>query len=109
MSPGRRWTSRVAAERFVYRRAGRSTTALYVVVGVWFVLGALVVLVDAAPWLMGLIGCATLPAIWDLWKNPQAGIELSPDTLEWFAGPRDGQVRLSQIDHVRLDTRLDFS
>ena len=94
---------------FTYRRAGRSTKGAVVVGAVWAVLAALWVFLDAAPWLVGILALCTLPALWDLIKNPSAGVTLTASRLRWFTGPRDARVALSEIDHVRLDTRLDFS
>jgi hypothetical protein len=99
----------VDAEPFSYRKEGRNTATLYAVVGIWFVLGALIILVDAAPWLMGLIGLATLPAILDLWRNPHSGLDFTPDALTWFTGRRAGSLPWQEIDRFRFDTRLDFS
>jgi hypothetical protein len=99
----------VVAEPFSYRIQGRSNNTLYVVVGVWFVLIALVILVDAALWLMLLIGLTTLPALWDLYRNPKSGLDFKPEALTWFTGRREGSIAWSEIDRFRLDTRLDFS
>lgn len=99
----------MGAEAFTYRKEGRSRAALYAVVGIWFVLIALVIIVDAAPWLMLLVGLFTLPAIWDLWKNPQSGLDFTPSALTWFTGKREGSVAWEEIERFRLDTRLDFS
>ena len=63
----------------------------------------------AAPWLIGGIALFTLPALWDLWRNPAAGIILSDENLEWFSGRLDGNVALAQIDRIRMDTRWDLS
>ena len=101
--------SRVDADTFRFRKEGRSPSALYTVVGIWFILIALVILVEAAPWLMIAIGLFTLPAIWDLYKNPQSGLDFTHDDLRWFTGRREGSVPWEEIDRFRLDTRLDFS
>ena len=97
------------AESFSYRHQGRSLTTLYAVAVIWFSRVALVILVEAAPWLMAAIGACTLPAIWDLYKNPQAGLDFGPGGLTWFTGRRKACIDWQEIDHVRLDTRLDFS
>ncbi len=97
------------AEDFRFRKQGRSSATLYVVVAIWVVLLALVILVQASPWLMAAIGCFTLPAIWDLYRNPLSGLDFTPDALTWFTGRREGSLPWHEIDRFRLDTRLDFS
>ena len=94
---------------YSYRRDGRSTRGAVVVGLVWTMLAGMFIFLDAAPLLVLILGLFTLPALWDLIRNPQAGVELSDAKLRWFTGPRDAEVALTEIDHVRLDTRLDFS
>ncbi len=101
--------SRVDADNFSFRKVGRNRAALYTVVAIWFVLLALIILVEAAAWLMAVIGLFTLPALWELYKNPQSGLEFTPDALHWFTGRHEGSLDWAEIDRVRLDTRLDFS
>lgn len=97
------------ADSFSYARPGRNRATLFAVCGVWAGLLAAIVLVDAAPWLMGVIGVFTLPALWDLYRNPESGLRFTPDTLNWFSGNRVAEVEWREIEKVRLDTRLDFS
>ncbi len=92
-----------------FRKHGRNRATLYTVAAVWIVLLALVIAVDAAPWLMALIGLTTLPALWDLYRNPLSGLDFTSHGLQWFSGSRKGAVAWSEIERVRLDTRLDFS
>lgn len=99
----------MAAEPVHYRHSGRNMPALITVVAVWFILIAAVLLLDAALWLMALIGAFTLPAIWELFRDTQAGLDMSDAGLAWFSGRRAGSLNWSEIERVRLDTRLDFS
>jgi hypothetical protein len=94
---------------YSFDRSGRTWTGVIVVGGIWLVLVALVVTVDAAWWIAVALAAFTLPAVIDILRDTRSGLELSDDTLSWFTGTRDASVALSQIDHVRLDTRLDFS
>ncbi len=96
-------------EPFTWQRQGRNPVTLYAVVGTWAVLLALLVLVDAAPWLMGGIALFTLPACWELYANPAAGMRIDRDTLHWYTGKRQATLDWAEVQHVRLDTRLDFS
>ncbi|MFK7763740.1 MAG: hypothetical protein AB8B62_10785 [Roseobacter sp.] len=97
------------AEAFSFRKEGRDQLTALVVAGVWLALVAAIVLVDAALWLMAAIGTFTLPALWDLLKNPQSGLAFTPDALTWFSGRRAGCIQWDEIARVQLDTRLDFS
>ncbi|WP_237267578.1 hypothetical protein [Sulfitobacter alexandrii] len=92
-----------------FRREGRSLRGAAVLVAVWGALAALWIGLEAAPVLVAILGAFTLPALWDLVRNPLAGMDLTPTRLRWFTGPRDAHIALSEIDHLRLDTRLDFS
>lgn len=97
------------ADTFQFHREGRNKATLYAVVAVWAGLFAAYLLVDAAPWILAAIGLFTLPALWDLYKNPSSGLTFTPDALTWFTGARNASVAWREIDRVRLDTRLDFS
>jgi hypothetical protein len=82
---------------------------LLAVVGIWTALAAAIVVFGAALWLMALLAFGTLPALWDLWRNPMAGLTLDDAVLRWFSGKRHAEVAFPEIDLVRFDTRLDFS
>lgn len=99
----------MAAEPFAYHRMGRNRATLWAVVAVWSVLALAIVTVDAAPWLMGLVSLFTLPAVWELLTNPAAGLQMDDRRLHWFSGKRAATLGWSEVDHMRLDTRLDFS
>lgn len=82
---------------------------MVVLAAVWAVLVYLLIGLEAAPVVVAVLGVFTLPALWDLIRNPLAGVDLSATHLRWFTGPRDAVIALSEVDHIRLDTRLDFS
>lgn len=94
---------------FTYRRAGRSRRGMVVLAAVWAVLLYLLIGLQAAPAVVAVLALFTLPALWDLIRNPLAGVDLDATRLRWFTGPRDAIIALSEVDHIRLDTRLDFS
>jgi hypothetical protein len=97
------------AESYTYQRQGRSAPAVAVLVIIWAALLYAWVMLDAAPLIIGIIGACSLPAFYDVIINPAAGLSLSETSLDWYSGRRTAQVRLSEINHIRLDTRLDFS
>lgn len=101
--------SRVAAEAFEFRRNGRNRTTMVTVLAIWTALGAAILYLDAALWLMGLVALLTLPAVWELFVNPAAGLDLTDRELSWFTGRRRAHLARGEIERVRLDTRLDFS
>ena len=94
---------------FRFQRRGRSARAALALGLTWAVLLMAVVLIDAAVWLMALIALCTLPALWDYLRNPAAGVVLGEDALHWYSGKRKAELPLSEIDHIRMDTRWDFS
>lgn len=94
---------------FVFVRQGRSHKTIAVLIVVYAVLISLVLLVDAVWWLMLVLALLTLPAVWDLATNPSAGVHLDDTQLRWHSGRRKAVVDLGEIDHMRFDTRWDFS
>lgn len=80
------------------------------VLGLWW--GALLlglVLIDLNPWIAGVLGAFSLPALWELVRDSTAWIEVSPGGIAWGSGQRKGFVARNEIDRLRFDTRLDFS
>lgn len=97
------------APAFEFRRQGRSTRTALALALAW----ALILLagwrLDAALWVLALPALATLPAAWDLWQNPAAGLVLTDEALGWYSGRREVRLDLDEIKCVRLDRRLDMS
>lgn len=96
-------------QHYVYQTRGRNPRTALTVAGVWCLLAVLYIRFDAAPWVLAIVAAFTLPALWDLLRNPPAGLEMNDTTLLWFSGARDAQIPWSEIKLVRLDTRLDLS
>ncbi len=94
---------------FEFSRHARTPRTVAIVIAIYMVLVAAVVLVDAAWWLMAGLAVLTIPALFDLWRDPSTGIRLGPNSLDWHSGRRSGSLGLSEIDHMRFDTRYDFS
>ena len=93
---------------FVFDQQARSRKTLLIVVSIWVALVAAWIWLDAALWIVAFLAAFTLPAVSDLIRNPLSGLTLNNQTLSWFSGRRNGTLELSEIDHIRLDTRLDF-
>lgn len=94
---------------YVYQTSGRTPRTAFTVAGVWLVLAVLYLRFEAAPWVLGIVALFTLPALWDLLRNPPAGLEMDDVGLHWYSGPRDAKIPWTDIKLVRLDTRLDLS
>ncbi|WP_298912973.1 hypothetical protein [uncultured Roseobacter sp.] len=99
----------MVADPFSYQHSGRNLKTLCIVLGIWLILALAIIVVEAAPWLMGIIALCTLPALWDLFADPAAGLTFDDRSVQWFSGKRHASLLWSEVDHVRLDTRLDFS
>ncbi|WP_170758812.1 hypothetical protein [Ruegeria lacuscaerulensis] len=94
---------------FTYTCRNRSPRTVIILICIYAALLALVIQFDAAWWLMGLLALATLPALWDVARNTSAGLVLDQGKIRWFSGTREAELSLSEIDHVRFDTRWDLS
>ena len=94
---------------YSYETTGRNRATLITLVVVWAALGFAILMLDAAPWLIAVLGLFTLPAVYDLISARKSGLRLGSDGLSWFSGKREGSITWDQISHIRLDTRLDLS
>ena len=92
-----------------HQHHGRSPTNFVALAGAWAVLAGLWVGVGAAPWVVALLGMATLPLVWDIARNPQQWLRLDHRGLAWQGLEGQQHIALAEIDHVRLDRRFDFS
>jgi hypothetical protein len=94
---------------FEFTRQGRSPRTVAILIALYTGLIGAIILIDAAWWLMTALALLSLPALWDLWRDPSAGVRLSADRLEWHTGRRRATLELQEIEHMRFDTRWDFS
>lgn len=95
--------------QFRFVRKNRSPRSIAILACLYAGLLALVVFFDAAWWLILLATLGTLPALWDVVQNSDAGSRLDTDKLSWHTGRRTGAISLSDIDFFRFDTRWDLS
>ena len=101
--------SRAGAEPYRFAREGRSHRTAVAVALAWaLILGARLGL-DASVWVIAPFALATLPALWDLGRNPRAGLVLDDEALTWQAGGRSATLRLEDVEAFEFNTRLDFS
>lgn len=94
---------------YVFERKGRSWATLLAVLGTWIAVLIAWLVFSAASWILVIVLLFTLPALWDLWSAPTAGFEVNATTIGWHSGHMHQSVMVSQIDHVRLVTRLDLT
>ena len=97
------------SDTYSYTRQGRNKRTALVIIAIWTALVMAWLFLDMANWIVVFLGAFTLPALWDYYANPLSGLTLDHDRIKWFSGKRSGEVALSEIDLVRLDTRLDFT
>ena len=94
---------------YAFERTARTRTTAVVVAAIWIFAAFAVWAFDASLVLMALLILFTAPALYDLVSNCKSGLRIDADGLHWYSGRRTGDVAWSKIDHIRLDTRLDFS
>ena len=94
---------------YTFRTVGRNWTTLITTVLVWVVLLTLILHVDMALWLAGIVFAFTLPAVYDLVTARASGITINAQQIAWYAGKQDGDIPARLIEYIRLDTRLDLS
>ncbi|GHG90782.1 hypothetical protein [Pseudodonghicola xiamenensis] len=95
--------------RFRFQQQARSARLIILLAAIYLVLIAAYLFLDALWWLLALLALPTLPALSDLIRNPDAGLEIDATTFRWWSGRHRREVPLSEIDHIRMDTRWDFS
>lgn len=99
----------MAGKDFEFTRHGRSMRTALALMAVWMLILMALLVYDASLILVSIIGLLTIPAALDFALNPSAGLTLSEDRIGWHSGRRRGELAFSEIDHMRFDTRLDFS
>lgn len=94
---------------YTFHRKARNWATLLTLLGTWVALILVWTIFDASGWIVGFVFLFTLPAVYDVGRNPSAGLSLDRRTLRWYSGRTEGLLDLDEIDHMRLDTRMDFS
>ena len=94
---------------YTYTSNGRRPATVITVLAIWAALIAAYILLEAEPLILAVIGTFTLPALYDLTRNPRSTLTLDETHLRWTSGRQDAEIALSEIDHLRFDTRLDMS
>ena len=94
---------------FTFTRHNRSQRTIVILICIYAVLIGMVIVFDAAWWIMALLALTTIPAVIDIARDTTAGIELGEEKLKWHSGSRQGQLNLAEIKRFRFDTRWDFS
>jgi hypothetical protein len=90
------------------RHARRRSNGL-ILLGVWSLLLLIWLQFDASPWIIAVLTLATAPALWGWAKGRRAGLSASDAGLSWYSGPHGASLHWAEVQHLRLDTRLDWS
>ena len=98
-----------ADAEFSHHAQGRSLRTGITVTLIWLLLIGLWLGLEAHPMIVAFLALFTLPACWDLISDPPSGLTLTDRALSWHSGKRHAEVPLAEIDHVAMNTRLDFS
>jgi hypothetical protein len=98
-----------ASSPYSFSRRARTPQTAVVVCVVWAALFFIWTSWEAATWIVLILVTFTLPALSDLIRNPESGLHLNDETLSWYSGRAEGTLERSEIDHITLNTRLDFS
>ena len=92
-----------------YEASARGPRA-FVALGMWWAgLIAAYLFLDAAIWILLPLALVTIPALYEMGKGVEASLEIDSDEIRWASGRRQAKMALSELDRVRLDTRLDMS
>lgn len=92
-----------------FQQQGRSLPLLLALLFWGLALGYLSLTLEASRWIVLLFALPTLPAIWDLWRNPTSGLAIDADQIAWFTATARDRLALSDLALLRLDRRWDFS
>jgi hypothetical protein len=99
----------MTAALYQYHSNGRRRSTAIIVLTIWMVLGAAVVWLQASLLVLAILAAFTLPALYDLIANPHSTFTLDATHLRWTTPRQQADIALSEIDHLRFDTRLDMS
>ncbi|WP_299023849.1 hypothetical protein [uncultured Sulfitobacter sp.] len=97
------------SDPYSYTSQGRRPATALVLSGIWALLLAAYLLVEASPVILTLVGLFTLPALYDYVTNPRATFTLDATHMRWQTPRQQADIAISEIDHLRFDTRLDMS
>ncbi|KUP93792.1 hypothetical protein [Tritonibacter horizontis] len=101
--------TRPPAHAFRYHRDARTRGAL-IGLALWLLaLVALWAIFHARGWTLVILALPTLPALWELWRNPVAWLVIDDHSLRWQCPRSTAEFAVPEIDHVLLVTRWDFS
>lgn len=98
-----------APDPYRFSRRGRSLRVIGILALVYAGVAVLLIRFQTVYWIAAGLVVPTLPALWELWSNPASGLTLDDRELRWFSGRRSATIYLGEIDHMRFDTRWDFS
>ncbi|MEM9968899.1 MAG: hypothetical protein AAF755_12480 [Pseudomonadota bacterium] len=94
---------------FAFSRSARNLKTAIIVFVFWALVITMWLYLEAALWIVFGFAAFSLPALIDLWRNPQSGLVLASGQMRWWSGTRTVVLDRTEIEYVHLNTRLDFS
>lgn len=94
---------------FSFTRAGRTQATGIVLAVVYVALVAALIFLSVTFWIIAGLFLFTVPAIWDLVKNPKSGMEITDAAISWEHGKNSATIQKPEIERIRVDLRLDRS
>lgn len=95
--------------RLTHSAPARNPRSYAILLTLYCALWAAWLWLDASPLILAAVALFTLPALAEIALNRHASFRLTDQSIEWQNGPQSAHLPLSQIDHIRFDTRLDLS
>ncbi|MDU8944893.1 hypothetical protein [Ovoidimarina sediminis] len=99
----------MAAEPFSFERRARRPFGLAMVTAALLCLSLLIFAVDAHPVIVALFAVVTGPAVWDVFRDARATLQINDKRLAWNTGHHEITVPLGEIREAVLSTSFDFS
>lgn len=94
---------------YTFTRSARNPRAVAWVVLWWIILLAIYFALNAAPIIVLVLACISLPALFDIGAGSTSEFQITQAQIKWRSGRRGGHLPRGQLKSVRLDTRLDLS
>ena len=94
---------------FEFKRRARSPGAIATVLIAAFVILVVGTLLNPHPVILFVLVLLLLPAVWDLVKDPESQLLITPEFISWHTGPRRESAQISEIDLVHLKTNFELS
>ena len=96
-------------ETFEHRRTSRNASSYGTVAIAVGILFALVFWLGAHPLVVAGFAVLISPALWSIFADTEAYLEVNDAAISWRVGRRGDEVAFEDIDYVKARTALDLS